>query len=263
MFGETPARPSPPASRRSAASRAPAPPSPRGWPAGGAGEGRGDPPAEGRRRPDLAHDLGRHALGDLRQAAAVGHQRDDRVALDVDEAGAGDQPRRLDDLARPLGRQPPGRRDRDHPIPGERDIAPEPGVAGAVDHPRPADQHLDPRHPLLPCRAPYGGAPRKTTDRPRRSRRPPSFSFSVISVISVVKTLRRDGLALSSQLRASSGLTRRWPRGSVGGAGAIVGAASPAATIRPISRSRRTAATSRCDGRPIRLVSSSGSASRS
>ena len=47
----------------------------------------GDQPAERRRRLALAHDLGRHPLRDLGKAPGVGHQRHDRVAHDVDEAG--------------------------------------------------------------------------------------------------------------------------------------------------------------------------------
>ena len=48
------------------------------------------PALRGSRGPGLSHDLGGDALGDLRQTAAVHHERGDGVALNVDEAGTDD-----------------------------------------------------------------------------------------------------------------------------------------------------------------------------
>src|SRR2546421_693936 len=47
--------------------------------------------AERRRRPPLSHHLGGHSLDQLREGAAVDHQRPQRVAHDVDEARADDR----------------------------------------------------------------------------------------------------------------------------------------------------------------------------
>src|SRR4051812_13530042 len=88
-----------------------------------------NPPAEGRRGPALAHDLGRHALGDFRERAAVGKERDDGVRLDIDEARADNMTGGVNDLvaARRLGGT--GRDDVYDLVSSEHDIAVEPGVA--------------------------------------------------------------------------------------------------------------------------------------
>ncbi len=110
------------------------------------GERFGVAAADRGRRPRLAHDLGRHALCDLRQATTVDHQRQDGVALDVDEPGADDVPCRVDDVARRLERNGAGRFDRSDPVAGHRHVAVLPGVAGAVDDAGVADEGVERGH---------------------------------------------------------------------------------------------------------------------
>ena len=94
--------------------------------------------------PAFAHDLGRDTLRDLADDPAIASEQGlAGVALDVDESGADDQPLGIDPLLRRRVFQYSRRRDPRDPAVFECDVAVEPGVAGAVDHPAAEDHDVE------------------------------------------------------------------------------------------------------------------------
>ena len=94
-------------------------------------------------RPALTHDLGRDALRDFPHDAPVAdEQRVARVRLDVDEAGGDDEAARVHALAGVRFAQRPWGSDASDPVARDRDIAVEPGVAGAVHDAAPFDHDI-------------------------------------------------------------------------------------------------------------------------
>ena len=115
----------------------------------------------------VAHDLGRHALADRALGGGVREQREVAVAVRVDEPGADDLPRRVDD-PRGGGRavEPADLRD---PAVLDRDVAEERRAPGAVGDPAAADQDVEHAASHLVSLAPPTCGPRRGS---RMSRRP-------------------------------------------------------------------------------------------
>ena len=102
-----------------------------------------DAAARRRRGPSLAHDFGRDSLGDLGEVARVVHQGDVRVAEDIYKAGADDHARCVYHLARRLCGNASGWRNLQHALTADGDIPVVPGIAGAINDLRAADQNVN------------------------------------------------------------------------------------------------------------------------
>ncbi len=90
------------------------------------------PTNEGRRRRALAHNLGRDALGDLGKGSPIDHEGPDRVAENVDEAGADDMTGCVHEFGCVAWVNGARRRQRGNAVAGQRYIAVKPRVTGPV-----------------------------------------------------------------------------------------------------------------------------------
>ncbi len=102
-----------------------------------------DAPTDRGRGPSLAHDLGCNPLCYLGEGAWIVHQRNVRVAEDVNKAGASYHARRIYHLAGCLRRNASRRNNFYDAIPVNGNIPIEPGIAGPVHDFCSADQGVN------------------------------------------------------------------------------------------------------------------------
>ena len=93
----------------------------------------------------LAEHVERHALVHLRLVGRIDEQLQVGVRVHVDEAGADEEPVRVDHALRGLVDATDVR----DPAARDADVGAVPGIAGAVDHAAAADQHVEQRSGLV------------------------------------------------------------------------------------------------------------------